>query len=116
MTKSRHPTPLTLAWMNAELWSAAAVTVALRSQLLLAPTDPLQFYEWQRMVCEKVLAGSEVWAAAQRAALDLWLGSANPWAVSQQLLAPLHGRATANARRLSSRRRPRNALYYWGKN
>ena len=53
------------------------------------------------MIVEKIAAVMEVTAAWQRTAFGAWSGAFNPWRSGLKVLAPLHRKATANARRLT---------------
>jgi hypothetical protein len=62
--------------------------------------------EGKRMIDEKIKAAMEVNAVWMRMAFGMWSGSLDPWRSGQKILAPLHRKATANARRLTRRKRP----------
>jgi hypothetical protein len=88
MSKRRHKTTA-LPLMLAELTMASWETIARRSLLMAQGTCSRA--EYARMVAEKTAAmqRSALVLSRSRAAMDM-----------TALLAPWHGRATANARRL----------------
>lgn len=91
-------------WQRAaETASASAYVIDRRSRLLTSgrtPT-PADLAEMSLMVTEKIAAfGLANLAVAQA----LLAGTAASWAAAGEALAPIHARATANARRLKTRR------------
>jgi hypothetical protein len=94
--------------MGAELWASATTTIMLRSSSLFFywhNPNRRSTAEMKRMVDEKIAAVMEVNAAWLRLAFGIWSGGVNPWRSSRKLLAPVHHKAKANARRLARRKR-----------
>lgn len=90
--KRRSALSPSLPLMMAELTFASWETIAHRTCMMVGGTcSPA---EYRRMVLEKT-------QAAQHSAVVLMSGSTHDFAAA---LAPWHGRATANARRLRKRR------------
>jgi hypothetical protein len=103
--------PVVDAWslgmMAVELGTAATTTILLRNwnwAVKWPNPDRRLNAEGNRMIVEKIAAVMEVTAAWQRAAFGAWSGAFNPWRSGRKVLAPLHRKATANARRLTRRR------------
>jgi hypothetical protein len=96
-----------LGLMAVELGTAAVTTIVLRNWNWAGkwpyPDRHLKT-EGNRMIVEKIAAAMEVTAEWQRAAFGAWSGAFNPWRSGRKVLAPLHRKATANARRLTRRR------------
>jgi hypothetical protein len=96
-----------LGMMAVELGTAAATTIMLRNwnwAVKWPNPDRRLNAEGNRMIVEKIAAAMEVTVALQRAAFGVWSGAFNPWRSGRKVLAPLHRKATANARRLTRRR------------
>lgn len=112
----------TAAMKSAEMLSAAAVTIGLRTTAMGAAWNgwqPHDHVENTRMVTEKMAAAGECAGAAangmmamQAEAMRLW---SDPWLAWSRMatvgltgygrmLAPYHKRATANARRLGRKK------------
>jgi len=92
-------------WQRAaETAAASAYVIDRRSRMMAtgrAPT-PAEFAEMGLMVPEKLAA----FGLANLALFEAWCaGTAASWAAYGEALAPIHARATANARRLRRRRR-----------
>jgi hypothetical protein len=87
----------------AETASASAFVIDRRSRVLTpghVPT-PADLAEMGLMVPEKLTA----FGLANLALLEAWYaGTAASWASYSEILAPIHARATANARRLRRQR------------
>ncbi|HEX2940231.1 MAG TPA: hypothetical protein VHO91_04230 [Rhodopila sp.] len=89
----KRRTPRSLPGMLASLGTASFQTIAMRSAMMARGTcSPA---EYRRMVQEKATA-----ALQTSMKLTAW-----PPASATALLAPWHGKAKANAKRLSRRRR-----------
>ncbi len=96
-----------LGMMAVELWAAAVTTIMLRNRDWAANwpnTDQHSSAEGKRMIDEKISAAAEVNSAWLRAAFGIWSGPFDPWRSGRKILAPLHRKATANARRLTRRK------------
>lgn len=105
--KTQMTDALRLGLMALELGTAAATTIMLRNWHWVVTwpnSDRNSTAEGNRMVVEKLAAAVEVSAAWQRMFLGSWSGVLNPWRSGQKILAPLHRKATANARRLARRK------------
>ena len=97
-----------LCMMAVELGTAAVTTIMLRNwywAIKGSNPDRRLKAEGNRMIAEKVAAAMEVTAAWQRAAFGAWSGAFNPWRSGRKVLTPLHRKATANARRLTRRKK-----------
>jgi hypothetical protein len=93
--------------MVTELWAGAVTTIVLRNlnwSVNWHHPKRRVTAEDRRMVIEKIAAAMEIHAAWLRLALGFLSGEFNPWRSGRKLLAPLHRKATANARRLARRR------------
>ena len=91
-------------WQRAaETMTASAFVIDRRSRLMTpgrVPT-PADAAEMGLMVTEKLAA----FGLANLAMMNAWFaGTAHTWASCGEALAPIHARATANARRLRKRR------------
>ena len=98
-----------LGMMAVELGTAAVTTIMLRNwnwAVKWPNPDRRLNAEGNRMIVEKIAAAMEVTAAWQLAAFGALSGTFNPWRSSRKVLTPLHRKATANARRLTRRRKP----------
>jgi len=96
-----------LSMMAVELGTAATTTILLRNwnwAVKWPNPDRRLNAEGNRMIVEKIAAAIEITAEWQRAAFSAWSGAFNPWRSGRKVLAPLHRKATANARRLTRRR------------
>jgi hypothetical protein len=91
-------------WQRAAETAAAAAFVIDRRSRLMAPgrvPTPAEVAEIGLMIPEKLAA----FGLANLALMEAWFaGSAASWAAAGEALAPIHARATANARRLRRRR------------
>ena len=91
-------------WQRAAETAAASAFVIDRRSRLLAPgrvPTPAELAELGLMMPEKLAA----FGLANLAMLEAWMaGSLAGWATAGEALAPIHARATANARRLRRRR------------
>ena len=91
-------------WQRAAETAAASAYVIDRRSRLLTPgrvPTPADAAELALMVSEKLTAFS----LAILAMAESWLaGTAASWAAAGEALAPIHARATANARRLRRKR------------
>ncbi len=97
-----------LGTMWVEMWLSASTTIMWRSWDWMlgwpAPDRRLES-ENKRMVEEKVAAAMEVNLAWMKLASSMWSGRWNPWISGKRMLLPLHRKTTANARRLTRRKR-----------
>jgi hypothetical protein len=93
--------------MVTELWTGAVTTIVRRNlNWAVNWNHPKRRVtaEERRMVAEKIAAAMEVYTAWLRLAFSMFSGEFNPWRSGRKLLAPLHRKATANARRLARRK------------
>lgn len=90
-------------WQRAAETAAASAFVIDRRTRLMTPgrvPTPADLAELSLMVSEKLTA----FGLANLAMIDAWLaGTAASWGAAGEALAPIHARATANARRLRRR-------------
>ena len=91
-------------WQRAAETAAASAFVIDRRSRLMTPgrvPSPADAAEMALMVSEKLAA----FGLANLAMAESWLaGTAASWAAAGEALAPIHARATANARRLRRKR------------
>lgn len=92
-------------WRRAAETAAASAYVIDRRSRLMTPgrvPTPADMAEMSLMVTEKLTA----FGLANLALFEAWFaGTAASWATCGEALAPIHARATANARRLRRRSR-----------